>query len=59
MKSGVLQQRLLNKRGTVEGKVKTLKNYKVKRLQGHGGQTCNFTLLLFGFLRVDASSFQM
>ena len=30
MKSGVLPERLLSKRGAVEGKVKALKSYKVK-----------------------------
>ena len=31
MKSGVLPERLLSKRGAVEEKVKTLKSYKLKR----------------------------
>ena len=49
MKSGVLPERLLNKRGTVEGKVKTLRVYKVKGLQGHGehGVTSRFYFLAF------------
>ena len=47
MKSGVLPERLLSKRGAVEGKVKTLKSYKVK--EGHRGRRRSFTFLLFGF----------
>ncbi len=48
MKSGVLPERLLSKRGAVEGNVKTLKSYKGKRqvMQGDG-VTSRFYLLAF------------
>jgi hypothetical protein len=49
MKSGVLQERLLSKRGAVEGKVKTLKSYKVKRRSWRRRR--NLTLYFLAFAR--------
>jgi hypothetical protein len=48
MKSGALPERLLSKRGAVEGTVKTLKSYKVKRRSQEGdGVTSRFYFLAF------------